>query len=277
MNMKAAILLLLAAAIAGASGETTNLQANAHEQQRNTNAGTGSSTRATSYQSSRKDTVGRKQQVDLEPTNTDDKRDHFGLDLEKLWQAESLVAQMEAERLLQPIMSVPTRPPTRPPTRNPTRTPTSPDSPTAPPSTKEPSTVTPREPTQQPATRPPSGSVAPTPSDFCLMGRTRAEYLYDQLSLITNPTLLEDPQTPQGLGYQFMIQDPLQPNVCTYPTIDQRYGLAVFFFATTGGSWNNMGSVVDMSSWLGPSVECDWYNVTCDSANIHVMNLDLCT
>jgi hypothetical protein len=82
--------------------------------------------------------------------------------------------------------------------------------------------------------------------------------LLDRLSLITNQSLLIDESTPQGLAFKFMaIEDPLMPNVCAYPTIDQRFGLATFYYATNGNNW----TVSD--GWMGPTNECEWYGVFC--------------
>lgn len=155
----------------------------------------------------------------------------LGVSLEELWESEASAAMLEAERLLKQVIqcSFPTPAPTR-----------------------------------QPA-----GTPAPTPNDSCLMGRTRDEFLLDQLSLITNPVILLDPNTPQGQAYIFMTTDPLMPNVCTYPTIDQRYGLATLYFATGGAAW------FEKTNWLGPVVECQWFGVTCNG--FYAQNLSLRT
>jgi len=121
-------------------------------------------------------------------------------DLEQLWARESELATSEVERLLQGFGSMPPRP-----------------APTLAPSTAQPSA---------PAATPP-----PTPLFFddheCLQGRIPEQYLLDELQLITdNVSLLLDPTAPQGRAYNFLLTDPaLQPNVCAYPTLSQRYGL----------------------------------------------------
>lgn len=102
---------------------------------------------------------------------------------------------------------------------------------------------------------------APTPDQGdCLQGTTRDAYLLEQLSQITSESLLTNPSTPQGQAYTFMVNDPLQPNVCSYPTLNQRYALATFYFSTNGASW------VNDSGWLSAVGECNWSGVTCDGS-----------
>jgi len=121
-------------------------------------------------------------------------------DLEQLWARESELATSEVERLLQGFGSMPPRP-----------------APTLAPSTAQPSA--------------PAVTPTPTPLFFddqeCLQGRIPEQYLLDELQLITdNVSLLLDPTAPQGRAYNFLLTDPaLQPNVCAYPTLSQRYGL----------------------------------------------------
>lgn len=121
-------------------------------------------------------------------------------DLEQMWARESELATSEVERLLQGFGSMPPRP-----------------APTLAPSTAQPSA--------------PAVTPTPTPLFFddqeCLQGRIPEQYLLDELQLITdNVSLLLDPTAPQGRAYNFLLTDPaLQPNVCTYPTLSQRYGL----------------------------------------------------
>lgn len=149
-----------------------------------------------------------------------------------IWEAEAFLAEQEAERLLNSdIFMPPSFPPTPPPTQNP-----NPSPPTV--------------------TSPPT-----TSSDDCLNGRTRNQYLFDQFSLITSPSLLANPTTPQGRALTFMETDPLQPNVCIYP-IDQRYGLATMYFSTTGANW------INQQNWLSATSECNWFGITCLDGNL---------
>lgn len=178
-----------------------------------------------------------------------------GLSLEEMWKSEIAIAQMEAERLLgQHGMSVPSRQPT----------------PILPPSSVAPVTP-PTLPTPIIQPTVPPGSGVPTPGpDSCLTGQTRDEFLLSQLSFVTNTSLLLNPSTPQGLAYLFMTTDPLLPNVCTYPTIDQRYGLATFYYATTGADWLNS------QGWLGPTDECQWFGVSCENDRVSNLTLRKC-
>ena len=116
---------------------------------------------------------------------------------------------------------------------------------------------------------PPIPSPQPSPSPTiasCLNGRTREEFLLDQLSEITPTNILVNPTTPQGQAFVFMNNDPLNPDVCTYPTIDQRYGLATFFYSTDGSNWG------DRQGWLSNLEECNWSGVTCNDGTL-VSNL----
>ncbi|KAL7559187.1 hypothetical protein ACA910_013194 [Epithemia clementina (nom. ined.)] len=137
-----------------------------------------------------------------------------------VWEAEAFLAEREAERLLfEDIFKASSFPPTPRPSPSPMR----------------------------------------PPSSNCLNGRTREEFLVDQLSKITPTTQLLNSSTPQGKAFIFMNNDPLNPTVCTYPTIEQRYGLATLFYATPGNNWkNNQG-------WLSNQVECKWRGVFCNN------------
>lgn len=174
--------------------------------------------------------------------------------LASLWENEARLAQTEAERVLfgwnDAYFSFPTPKPT------PAPVPATPR-PTGPGGT-----------TPQPAPTPsPGGTSAPTPVS-CLVGTTRDAFLLQQLSQITSATLLTNPSTPQGSAYTFMINDPLQPDVCTYPTLQQRFALATFYYSTSGTSW------VDDTGWLSATEECTWNGVTCEGGTA-VTKIDL--
>ena len=102
-------------------------------------------------------------------------------------------------------------------------------------------------------------TAAPGPPLACLGGRTREEYFLDVLSPITARSLLRDPNTPQGMAFDWMVNmDPVfDPDPCYYPTTEQRYGLLTIYFSTSGASWTNS------SEWLGDSSECTWAGVVC--------------
>lgn len=123
-------------------------------------------------------------------------------------------------------------------------------------------------PSEDRPSRPPASvptPVGPTPSPVdCLMGRTREEYLFDLLSPITPPEELNDPSTPQGMAFDFMVNDdPALKDPCAIDTIQQRYGLTTLYFSTEGDKW------FDDAGWLGPDLECEWFGVECyDASNI---------
>lgn len=142
---------------------------------------------------------------------------------------------------------------TAPPTQTPTESPIGGDtaSPSAMPSPGRPTTP------------------APTGSDFCLEGQPLADYLIERLSPITDPELLADPATAQGMALQFMANDPLvQSDVCRYPTLEQRYGLATFYYSTLGDDWTTR------TAWLTDVNECQWFGVIC-SDDVRATNLTL--
>ena len=121
-------------------------------------------------------------------------------------------------------------------------------------STPKPSAApVPQEP--QPSTRP---DLSPQQKD-CSEGTLRNEYIFDRLKLITHPEILMDSTTPQGKAYDYLVNDDLGIiDHCTYSTLEQRYGLTTFFYATNGETW------MDGSGWLGNEQECFWYGVDCD-------------
>jgi hypothetical protein len=101
------------------------------------------------------------------------------------------------------------------------------------------------------------------------MGRTVEEYLLDQLITITESALLQDPSTPQGMAFQFMVNDPLVlDNLCTYQTLQQRYGLATFYYSTSGDGWS------ERTAWLTDTNECVWFGVICND-DVRATNLTL--
>ena len=100
-------------------------------------------------------------------------------------------------------------------------------------------------------------SLNPLPND-CFDGKSREEYLATYLSTVTDPDLLDDPLTPQGQAFNWIVgSDPIQVDPCTYPTTAQRYGLATFNYATAGTDW------IKSDDWLGGSFECEWFGITC--------------
>ena len=109
----------------------------------------------------------------------------------------------------------------------------------------------------------PSGPTTPAPTPgpplACLEGTTREDFFLDLLAPTTERVLLRDPTTPQGMAFDWILnQDPVfAVDPCYYPTTEQRYGLLTLYFATNGAQWTNS------SGWLGDSSECTWAGVVC--------------
>jgi len=136
--------------------------------------------------------------------------------LEELWDRESARAASEVERLLlqgggTAIGSMPQA------------------EPTGAPAAMVPVTMMPIAPiTQSPST---TTTATPTsiPDRGCLMGRSPEQYLLDEMLMVTNVNLLLDPNTPQGMAFNFMLEDPtVRRDLCGYPTMAQRYGLGTY-------------------------------------------------
>lgn len=203
--------------------------------------------------------------------------------LENLWTLASVGAQLERgpKRGLQsrqyPFFSMPTSPvrpsqpsqPSQPSRPNPTpspeaRTPAPVDGPTMPSSPSTPVAPLPTAPISKPTTVP---GVEPS----CLIGKTRDEFFFDLLVPITSGRLLNDPSTPQGQAYDFLVnQDIFLEDPCQSTTIDQRFGLVTLFYSTGGDDWSNS------SGWLGEEQECLWSGVTCSSTSERARMLQLC-
>lgn len=109
----------------------------------------------------------------------------------------------------------------------------------------------------------PSQSPSQAPAN-CLQGRTREEYIMDVLSPITPESILVDSSTPQGQAFGFLANDdPGLQDPCSSSTIEQRYGLATFYYALEGENW------FETDGWLSGSSECEWLGVECgDNSNM---------
>ena len=81
--------------------------------------------------------------------------------------------------------------------------------------------------------------------------------------------VLEDESTPQGQAFDWIVGFDDTTDPCTYPTVAQRYALAVLFYATAGEtSWTSR------TGWLSPSNECNnWLGVTCGEGGVNVIAL----
>lgn len=145
------------------------------------------------------------------------------------------------------------------PTRNPTDRPTPPPSEPTPPTERPTSSPTVIVPTAEPTIPQPTISPAPTaaPSETCLEGTPIDSYLLSVLGEVTDSSLLLDPSTPQGMAFDFMVNDdPLHP--CDSPTLEQRYGLLTLYYSTSGSTWT------DKTGWLSGQGECEWFGIQCN-------------
>jgi hypothetical protein len=127
------------------------------------------------------------------------------------------------------------------------------------PSTSPTDTVNPTvgSPTADPTTVSPTLSPAPSsaPTESCLAGQTREEYLLPILSEVTNIDILLDPSTPQGMAFRYMAdEDPYNPCLTS---VKQRYGLITLYYSTNGETWTTS------DGWLGETQECEWFGVIC--------------
>jgi hypothetical protein len=204
-------------------------------------------------------------------TSGDNKSSTAVEELIEIWQKEAKLAQNEIERMLLgtvygsfppvpcPIVS-PQSHPTLGPLSNPTSIPTTVGIPTVP-------TV----PTLPTIPIPPSTNTPTATSNIeCLMGETPETYLFNQFSTLVNDSaILLNPTSPQGQAFNFTLGDLLiNNNICTYPTLDQRFGLAVIYYATGGPNW------FLSAQWLDAASECSWLGVNCENGSI-VSNLVL--
>ena len=114
-------------------------------------------------------------------------------------------------------------------------------------------------------------------SGWYLTPEVRASQLRQLYSTVSDNALFNNPLTPQAKALDWIVDhDPLK--VCRDDSSCQplqRYILALFYFTTNGGDWdqcndprgkkkNNRESV----AWLKGSQECNWYGVKCSSSNM---------
>ena len=130
--------------------------------------------------------------------------------------------------------------------------------------------------------RTPSPTMAPVPclpdefsiepldtTTLCANGIPRYARLTRLLKLITPENLLTDETTPQGMAYAFMLNyDPYQGgNYCGVVDIEQRYGLLVLYFSTSGDDWTRRGG------WCNIGKHCTWAGVTCETGAVTKLEL----
>jgi len=122
---------------------------------------------------------------------------------------------------------------------------------------------TPPSPTPVP---PPQPSPPTASSGECEAQPTREDAFLFVLESVTPPELLQDPNTPQGVAFNWILSaDEAQIDPCASPEVStQRYALATFYYATEGDTW------IDNNGWLSGSNECSWFGITCNSDSILV-------
>jgi hypothetical protein len=122
-------------------------------------------------------------------------------------------------------------------------------------------------PTSRPSLRPnslptaieTSSPVPPTPVECSTL--TRRDALLAVVEDITDESVLMDVSTPQAQAFLWLLEeDAAQIDPCTYPTPEQRYILATFYFATVGSAW------VASNGWLSADGECIWLGVNCNDS-----------
>jgi len=101
------------------------------------------------------------------------------------------------------------------------------------------------------------------------IAKTRADSFEQRLGAVTPVERLEDPDTPQGMAYNWMVTlDDAQVDPCTDPSAEQRYALATLYYGTQEYGWS------DDSDWLSGESECTWEGVKCDD-DMKVKSLSL--
>ena len=134
-----------------------------------------------------------------------------------------------------------------------------------------PAPVTPAPVTSAPVTAAPVTAAPNTaaPTDTCLTGTTETAYLTNLLSTYTDPAILSDPTTSQGMALDWLANTDTV-DVCSYPSVEARYAVLTLYFATGGANWTTN------TAWLTPgSSECGWFGIVCDASGA-LTELNLC-
>jgi len=134
----------------------------------------------------------------------------------------------------------------------------------------------------------------------CFMSlKERRIRMIEILETVSDPVTLHMPNTPQNLALEWIIE---QDTYCVCPQdfkFVQRYVLAVFYFSTGGGTWNECNAPSNYSdpteiahantncsilgdghdvlnavtfqgtdAWLTPSYECNWGGLACRNSTL---------
>lgn len=125
--------------------------------------------------------------------------------------------------------------------------------------------------TATPSEAPVTPTDTPSLSPFTVCNsKSRSDAFFSILQVVTSPFLLNDPDTPQGFAYEFLVSgDPAVVDPCTYPTVEQRYAAVALSRSTNGQDWTNP------TGWLTAANECEWFGVRCNGNDL-VTGLFLC-
>jgi len=105
-------------------------------------------------------------------------------------------------------------------------------------------------------------TLSPTPVSSSV-SISRDEAMKQILENVTDSSILEDPTTPQGIAFEWIMDNDLaQVDPNSYLTVKQRYALAVFYHSTNGDDWLNA------DGWLSYSNECSWAGIKCGEDNL---------
>merc|ERR1712157_187323 len=98
-----------------------------------------------------------------------------------------------------------------------------------------------------------------------------SSYLLNVLSELTDPIILTDTSTPQGMAFDWLSNDPYCEDPSNCENLHQRYVAALLYYSMQGVNWRYDNDLVDEyypgENWLSESVECDWWGVYCNSNN----------
>ncbi|CAJ1950800.1 unnamed protein product [Cylindrotheca closterium] len=148
------------------------------------------------------------------------------------------------------------------PTPEPTLTPSS--GPSAPPTlapTPGPTTATPSTaPSTEPSTAPTTGQPSQSPSSAPTSKRMALEAMLSRFAPFDGN---------KGLAMDWLVADTWDIANDELQLWEERFALAVFYYATTGDGWNNN------AGWLTPTHVCSWYGINGCNANGSVLRLEL--
>jgi hypothetical protein len=118
--------------------------------------------------------------------------------------------------------------------------------------------------TDSPSASPITPTDTPSLSPFTVCStKSRSDAFFSILEEVTSPILLNDPSTPQGFAYDFLVSvDPAAVDPCTYPTVEQRYAAVTLYSSTSGRDWTNP------TGWLTAANECNWIGVRCNENDL---------